>query len=516
MLFHTIILSLFAKLIRGASVNVLEHGLKVLVMFVTTPLMISSLGKEDYGTWLLAIAIIAYFRLLDLGVSFAGSRFLGIALGTEDREEYRSLARTLFRLYFRIGLATLVLTSIAVWALPLFIVDSDMAATVRILVAGFGVATALRFFTRIFEVILKSHVRYDLIGISSILKTILQAGLVIGLLLSGHGVITLLVAHILVDVIDQMLLVFFARRVEAGLRLQGPCGGEVGTGELLRYSATAMATSAGHSLRQGIDPFIITNVSGVAALPQYSVGIRFLSVFTDVVNAIFGGNFIAAFSQLRGRGDLGILNERFLQSIRYSTVVATLGGCGLMMFGPAFIVRWVGSDFIVSGKVLWILTPMTVLSLCQYPVWSLFYSQNKQHWLAVFTMAAGILNLSLSFYLALRIGWMGVVWATCAEMALAFGVGTPLLVTRVCAISIQRYFLQILIPGVKITAASAAYWLTARSLVLPAYDRLLLLGCGYLAFISLAIWFFVLTAYERAEVWKRVKPVRRKSPDTPS
>ncbi len=46
-------------------------------------------------------------------------------------------------------------------------------------------------------------------------------------------------------------------------------------------------------------------------------------------------------SQLgKARGSQEALNERFLQVIRYSTVVATLGGCGLMMFGPAFIMLW--------------------------------------------------------------------------------------------------------------------------------------------------------------------------------
>lgn len=507
-------MSLFAKLFRGASVNVLEHGLKVMVMFVTTPLMIRLLGKEAYGTWLLAIAIIAYFRLLDLGLSFAGSRFLGNALGSNDRDEYRSLVCGLFRLFTKVGLATLALTILAVWALPLFITDPGMAATVRILVAGFGVATALRFFTRIFEVILKSHVRYDLIGISSILKTILQAGLVIGLLLTGHGLITLLIAHIFIDVFDQLLLVYFARRVETDLRLKGEFDGKVQTRELLRYSATAMATSAGHSLRQGIDPIIITRVSGVAALPPYSVGVRFLSVFTDVVNAIFGGNFIAAFSQLDGRGDTAALGERFLQAIRYSTIVATLGGCGLMIFGPAFIARWVGPDFAVSGMVLWILTPVTTLSLCQYPVWSLFYSQNKQHWLAIFTMVCGIFNLALSFYLAWRMGWIGVVWATCVEMALAFGLGTPWLVTRVCAIPLGRYFRQIFVPGVKITMASVAYWLSVRVLVLPAYDRLFLLGSAYVIVILAVLWFLVFTTFERSQLWKFVRSARKKPPSS--
>lgn len=494
-------MSLYIKLIRGASTNLIEHGLKVVVIFVTTPLMIRYLGVEDYGTWLLAIAIIAYFRMLDLGLTFAGSRFLGTTIGANDRAEYQSLASKLYRLYSLVGLAALALTLIVVWAMPLFIKDSGMVATVRILVAGFGVVTALRLFTRIYEVILKSHVRYDLIGISSILKTILQAGLVIGLLVSGYGLMALLMAHILIDVVDQILLMFLARRIESDLCLRKAGNGKVKTGELLRYSATAVATSFGSSLRQGIDPFIITHASGVTALPFYNVGVRFIGVFNDIMNAIFGGNFIAAFSQLNGRGDSLALKERLLQTIRYSTIVVTLGGCGIMIFGPAFILRWVGSEFEVSGIVLLILTPAMALPLCLYPVWSLLYSLNKQHWMVALTIGGGVLNLSMSLYFASRIGWIGVVWATCLETVFTYGLIAPWIVTRVCAISLKRFFWRMFVPAIIIIITSTLYWLAVRLYVEPFYDRLLLLGSGYLVVLGSAIWFVVLTKSERKALW---------------
>ncbi len=498
-------MSLVNKLIRGASTNVLEHGLKVVVMFVTTPLMIRCLGTQDYGTWLLALAIIAYFRLMDLGVSFAGARFLGKALGADDREEYRSLVCHLFRFFTRLGLGTLVLTVLTVWALPLFIKEPDTISTIRVLVAGLGVSTAIRFFTRIYEVVLKSHVRYDYIGISSILKTVLQAGLVITLLLMGHGLMVLLAAHLLIDAFDQLLLIYFARRVEKNLSLTGAVKEGSGTGELIRYSATAMMTNMGYSLRQGMDPMIITHVSGLASLPPYMVGARLLGVFFDIVNAIFGGGLTAAFSQLYGRGDVGMLNQRFLQTIRYSTMMVALGGCGMMIFGPAFIIRWVGDGFAVSGSIILILTPVTMLAFCQYPVWSLFYCQNKQQWLAALTLAGGVFNLVLSLLFAYRWGWMGVVWATCVEMALAYGVVMPWLVHRI-GVPMKGYLLGILVPGLGVVVASTICWLLLGNWITPAYDRLFILGLGYLAVMAGVIWCLIFTSAERSLLWRSIRP----------
>ena len=505
-------LSLNAKLLRGASVNIVEHGLKVVVMFITTPLMVQFLGKEDYGIWLLSIAIIAYVRLLDLGVSLSGSRFLANSLGSGDEKEYRSLICRLFRLYSWIGIAAICVAAMVVFSLPYFFTDAEFNGTLQILVAGFGITLSLRFFTRIYEVILKSHVRYDFIGISSILKTILQGGLVIGLLLSGFGLVPLLIAHILVDVFDQLLLLFFARKVEADLRLTGFDDGKVTTGELIRYSSTVMVTTVGRSLRQGIDPFIIAGVSGLASLPLYSVGTRFLGVFTDLVNSVFGGNFVSAFSQLKGRGETNALNERFLRAIRYSTVIATLAGCGLMIFGSAFITRWVGADFGESGMVLWILTPVTTLFLCQYPVLSIFYSLNKHHWLAVFTFTAGVFNLVLSFYLGWRIGWIGVVWGTCVEMLIAYGLVMPWMVKRVCSVPLRDYWLEIAKPGVKIILAAVVFWLVTHHWIQPTYLHLLAFAFGYLITISTAVWFMVFINEERVQVGDVAKRLLERIP----
>lgn len=494
-------MSLAAKLIKGSSISLMEQGIKLALMFVTTPLMIRELGDHDYGIWLLSLAIVAYFRLLDLGISFSGTRFLGKALGAKDSEEYSELAATLFRLFHWIGIATLVATGLTVLLLPFFLENDASSSTIRLVVGCFGVVTAIRFWTRIFETILKSHVRYDLIGIASIVRSLIQGGLVIGFLLAGHGLATLVIVYLASDAIDQLLLFGFARRVEPKLRLL-PFSRK-GAGrikELVTYSATAMATSAGHSMRHGIDPLIVAKVSSVEAVPVYSVGARFLTVFTDIINSIFGGNFVAAFSQLHGRNDDQAMRERFLETVRFSTAVAAVGGCGLVMFAPTFITRWVGEGFEESASVLWILTPPTTLALMLYPIWSFFYSQNRQHWLALLTVIGGLLNLVLSFALAFRIGFLGVVWATMIELTLAYLVVIPVLLHRLFSIHPTRLLGILGFNALKVVVPAVLYFLLIREFLVADYFRLLLLGLGLVAVAVPVIWFLVLKPDERQRI----------------
>lgn len=499
-------MSLAQKLIRGSTVSLIDHGLKISLLFVTTPLMIEHLGKRDYGIWLLALAIVGYFRLLDLGMSFSGARYLGKAVGAKDAREYEVLAGTLHHLFRWIALAAALVTGIVFWAIPAFVPDAAVARTVQWLVLGFGLSTALRYATRIFDVVLKSHVRYDLIGLSSILKTALQGALVIGLLVGGHGLTVLLIAFIAVDAIDQILLIFFARRAAPGMRISTRLRDPGRVPELLRYSATAMATNAGNSLRGGMDPIIVSHVAGIESVPVYNIGARFLTVFGDLINAVFGGNFLAAFSQLEGRNDREALTDRFLATVRLCSAVAVAGGVGLAAFGPTFITRWVGDGFSDSIRVLWLLIPPYTLSLMQYPMWSYFYSIDQQHRLAALTLGAGIFNVALSVTLAAWIGFFGVIWSTVIEMTIGFGLVVPWLVSRASGASLGRYWGVLAGAALRAGLPFAAICWCLRPWMQPDYGRLCLLGLIACAALAPVFWYIVLRPSERAPLLRALGP----------
>jgi O-antigen/teichoic acid export membrane protein len=489
--------ALAQKLIRGSAVNLVDQGIKLAVVFVTTPLMVRYLGRDDYGLWIVGLAIIGYLRLLDLGVSLSGNRFLSQAIGSGKPERYRELFLTLSYLYNRIGFAALVFTLVLSLLVPLWLPNDSVIAETRWIIFGLGLSTAIRFWTQIFEVVLKSHLRYDLIGIVSILKAVLQGGLIIFFLTSGHGLHTLLLIFVVTDVLDQSLLFAFSRRIypESCVRVVKNPPSDVRP--LLRYSATAVIAGVGVNLRNGLDPLIISHFSGVHLVPVYSIGSRFLSIFGDIINAIFGGNFFAAFSQLDGRNDRESLIRNFLKSLHFSSALSAIGGGFLILFGPAFIERWIGPEFADSGTVLKILVAPTVLMLMQYPVLGFLYSQNKQNWLAGVTLAGGLFNAIMSIVLVLQMGFFGVVWATCLELLIVFGIFVPILTARICEMSLLHYGGRLLKSILPFIVISASFHLVTRNLIQPDYPRIILLGAGFSLLVISGLWIFTLSARDR-------------------
>lgn len=504
-------MALTKRLLRGSTVTIVGQVVKLLLMFVTTPLMVSHLGERNYGIWLLALTIISYLRFLDLGVSLAGTRFLGKAIGSSDPKGFNELFSSISYLFNRIGLAALAGTFFLSLLLPILLPDNTVIQEIRWIILGLGITTSIRFWTQIFEVILKSHVRYDLIGLTAIVKTILQGGLIIYFLTTGSGLNALLLIFIATDIIDQLLLFFFARRLYPEARILFVRKGGKEVPNLVRYSATSTVTSIGMTLRNGVDPLIVGWASGVTMVPVYSIGSRFLTVFSDLINAIFGGNFLAAFSQLDGRNDPKALTSNFLKSIRFSSAISIIGGCALAILGPPFILKWIGNSFSDSATVLHILLLPTTLSLMQYPVWSFFYSQNKQVWLAWVIFGGGILNITLSVILSLKIGFFGVVWATFVEMMIVFGSIVPLLTARLCSISLVNYAWTLLRGAIPVFATASAYYFSIRAFLQPNYLVIGVAGVGLMLVMAPVVWWCVLTQDDREHLMASLRS-RRTAP----
>lgn len=490
-------MSLAKKLLRGSAISLGDHAVKIAAVFVTTPLMVRHLGEHDYGLWIFTLAIIGYLRLLDLGISLTGNRFLGHAIGSGEVQRYHDHFLAFSYLFNRIGLGTLLVTVVLVLLVPFILPENEGITEARWILLGLGFSTSLRFWTQIYSLVLKSHLRYDWIGIASIAKTVVQGIAIIALLSAGHGLLSLVLAFLFTDLLDQVLLIFLSRRTYPEGRFLLFRKRPPGLSPILRYSGTAVLASLGNQLRNGIDPLIVGYFSGLPFVPIYSIGSRFLSLFTDLINAVFGGNFLAAFSQLDGRRDQEGLVRNFLTSLRFSTAFASAGGGFLVLFGPAFIERWIGPGFADSGRVLLILAGPATLSLMQYPVGNLLYSQNKQHWLALAGLGGGLFNAVLSVVLVLKMGFFGVVWGTFVEVILHFGILVPILAARSCGIPVWTYVRQIIRPALPYFLLFALFAAVIGPFTTADFGRLFLLGAAFGVTLIPIFWFFTLTPAER-------------------
>lgn len=504
-------MSLTRKILRGSTLNLVDHAVKTASMLVLTPFMVASLGMEAYGIWLLLTAAVSFLNLLDGGVTLSGTRYLARALGKTDGEEDRgNVVGTLRWLYQRIGLLCLLATGGLVAALPAFLKDPAWLDTGRWVVLALGGGAALRFFLRIHLVILKSHLRYDLIVAASLVKVLLQTALLLTLLARGHGLTSLALAQLSTEVVDQLLVVLFSRRAAStNLRHAKPSRDLMK--ELLGCSAVVLLNVGSHQLRGRVPPFVLTSYVGLASVPVFSMGQRLIAMFSEIINTALGGLLLAGFSQMEGRGGLDAVRAKFLLSLRFCVPLVLFVSTGMAVLGPAFLQRWLGPGFEESGGVLRMLLVPYAVWLMQYPVESLFLSLNQYHRITTLTASAGLANLGLSIWLASFMGMNGVVWAACVEMTLFYGIGVPWMTSRLIQTSLADYYALLLLPLAKLAPVALTFALAAGLFVKPDYTLLISLGAVLAALFILSIYGLILTPEERAALRRRfLNPAGRK------
>jgi O-antigen/teichoic acid export membrane protein len=484
-------MSIGAYLIRGSGVNLLDHLVKISTVFYMAPLMRNILADDGYGSWLLAMNVISVFMLFDMGVSFASTRAFALAVGSKDSGKQSAVLKVSRNLFRVIGLAILASTLATVPIMPWLAAHDQSSWAVIAPLAICGVTLAVRFFWRMPMVLLRAHVRYDLLAWCSICRSIVQVVLMTIALRSGYGLIGAALTHGFGDCFELGLQVLMAKRLP---RHKSDIISKEATNttrrNLVSYSGSLMLVNLGESFRLQVNPFLISKMFGVSQLPVYSLGMRLITMLEDVINALFGGQILAAFSQLHGAEKHADLRKQFLRVTRITVSFSAWAVGGMAFYGESFFKRWMGEDFDHAYEVMLILAIPYGLRFMQYPAHSLLYALNRQKWLVWSNFIGGITTVVLALLLAPVFGLNGLVIGTALEMSAFYILVMPWLIRNCTGINSVNYLCRIiLVPGLVSLALPATFAIWTLTWLTPDYGQLLLCGLGYsLVFAITSPW----------------------------
>ncbi len=495
-----------SRFFKGSTLNLVHQGVRVLSVFIMTPVIVGSLGLKNYGYWVFLMSIFVHYNLLGLGLSFSISRFFSRAIGKEDYDELNAFFNTAIQFALYIMLVALLVTAGLYFICPRFLDSTDKLGVIRLIVALYGVFVSTGFVIRVLRALLKSHLRHDLLVYASLIQIILANCLIYVFLKRGYGLEALAIINVGAGFLEYILVTVFSFGAVPKLRLGFSMVSRKRRREFLGFSLTAFFTSLGNTLRFTVDPLILGAFVGVTSVSYYNIGSRIPKYFEDLISAVMGSQILVILSQLHGKNQEQLMKKRFIQATRLTTILAVIGGFSILLYGGDFLERWMGEGFDPSRKILLILAIPFSLSLMQYPSRSILYTTANHAYLAKVIISAGLFNVVLSIILVQFYGLYGVVWATCVEMTIVFLIVLPAVVCRVCQIPASALYLRALaIPAAK-TLLVLLPVLLLTPLVKPSYPHLagiFALQSLYLA--PLVLW-FVLGPEERALVAKALPP----------
>ncbi len=491
-------------LIKGSGLRSVNFFVNLFTSFLLMPFIIYSLGDRMYGFWILLGSFNGFYQLFDFGMDAATQRYVSRALGNKDYKEANIAINTSLMIYVIIGISVFLLALLISFLLPFFIRNVNEIALLQKVVILLGLEIAIGFPNRAFSGVLSAHLRFDLKSLIEIIRVAVRTALIVIFLKKGYGIMSLAFISLGTSLGYYFLINLFAQRLATYMRLSIRLVDKKRIKEIFSYSSYIFIAELANRFKFDLDNFVIAGFVGVSSITVYSIASRLVKYFASLINTSLGIT-MPLFSQYEAKGDYRAIREKFILLTKISCYMSIfIGGC-LIMFGKAFIARWVTDRYIYAFNILLVLIVPSIISSMQVPSIQLLQGISKHRFYAISNLMEGVANLVLSLILVKKFGIFGVAMGTAIPMVITKLFVQPIYTCKFIGLKVNKYYTEILLPiAIKCFFIFYFSWLIFRGFVAPNYLLLGGLALTQLIFFLIFIVFFGFNRTERSYLSKVV------------
>lgn len=402
------------------------RGLTMLMSLLTVPLTLNYLGPERYGMWMTISSIIALLSFTDLGVGNGLINAVTRAIARSDLADARRQVSSAFMILMLVaagvGILFVLTYPVVSWA-RVFAVSSTLAVSE----AGPGMAAWVACFLLGLPLSVAAQVRLGrqegyFVHMLSVGGNLVAVAALLIVILTRQGLPALVFAMagppLLAMGLNWVLL--FGRHAAAlrpSLRLVSLRTGWA----LLRAGFLFFVLQIAIAVAFTSDSLVAAQVIGPVAVAEYAVVSKLFMIPTLIVATILSPLW-PAYGDAIARGDLLWARSTLVRSLRGGLAVTVPLSVFLVTFGMPIIRLWVGPTvtpplLLLLGFGIWVVMSAVGTSVAML--------LNGAHEIGVQAAAAVVMalaNITLSIWLASRIGVAGVMWGT----VITYGVFTLL------------------------------------------------------------------------------------------
>lgn len=404
---------LLGPLMRVTGATLFARMTTAVIGFSTIPLLVTVLGRENYGIYVTVVSLAVFLTFADQGLAVSVRTRVAEAVATDRNQEVPRIVAGGVRLMLCVaaGLvaATIVLSAFDPWA-PVVGEEAGLGVELYLIAMSLGVLAAVPL--RALEGLGKASV------VAAV--PVLGSGwLLVGALLAlkfGWGITTLLVITGLIN----LLPLFLAALVLA--HAMKPFGRRVGhvRGRSLWGGSWPMAVvSIMLTLSYSVDPLIISSVLTHADTADYAVAAK---LYQFVLMLLLAGAPVLWTHFASQRALEGLVTSEIVKRSLTMTFVGVILAAVLLLCGPWAVRLWVGEEFSGSGGVLVAFAALLVVLSAQVVPGMALTDDASLRFQAATTTAMAAANVPASIVLAGELGPEGPVWASAGCLALFHAV----------------------------------------------------------------------------------------------
>lgn len=398
--------SIHRRLSINSLANLVRYVVYVVVTFVMTPYTIRKLGLDDYGLWVLVLAIVGYGGVLELGVQTSVIKLVAQKNAANDHDGLQRVVSTAYAFFQGVGvLIACALVLVAPFFVSRLVSSPAEQETVRLLLMILGINAAICFPVYVLGGVIYGMQRYVVKSGVDVILAVVNASMTFAVLEQGKGIVGLALVKMAVDVTSIAALFLLIRRILPGLKISLRAASASSFRELIRLGGKIFISSTTTRIATHTEPVIISAILSNAWTTVFSVPKRLVDYVKQIsVTASLG--FMPMFSELQGRGDTAQIARLYEQYTRYILImIVPFVSCTMVLGGP-FIRLWVGDELAAKGGNLVVyLSAAFLIDSLQPLVWRLMIGVGRVDFLVKVSAAGSVAYLFLA---ALLVHWLGV------------------------------------------------------------------------------------------------------------
>lgn len=440
------------SLLVGALSNWAPLGANIIITFLLWPFLISHLGEARFGVWALAGSFIGYCGLLRLSVGSGIMRYVPFHVGRGDDRAASEVITSGLTMFLFVALIIFVLSMLMAEPIARFYRGGPGFATlIRIL----GLAAAIECPMRIFDAGLRAQERWVQANSIMIASGVARALGLAGCIYFGYGLVQMgyIILSVKVFALALTTIVFFRFCPTIHLRVSMVKLSRVR--ELVFFGALTVVATMVYSLWVQGHKLIVGKIVSLEAVTVYAVAVMLVDRVRRIVWAPLQVSW-PRFALLDGANKREEVVHLHRRATRYSAVLASGIILLVLVAGPAFIRLWVRREGIEAAcPVLIILGIGALVESSLFVNESFLAATGHQRARAIFASIEGVLGITVSILLGLRIGMVGVAIGFVVSVTLVRGLVCTWYVCHLLGISPFGYYVECLLRPWLITGLTA-------------------------------------------------------------
>ncbi|MVX63208.1 oligosaccharide flippase family protein [Clostridium chromiireducens] len=389
------------------------------ISIVYTPIMLTTLGRGEYGLFTLVNTIISYIYLLDMGLGNAVIRYNSKYMAENNEQGLKKINGMFLVLYCIIAVLGIIIGILIYFNLGNIFSNGLNITEIQQIKLMFIVALvnlAFAFPLNVFSGIIMANERFIFTKVLALIRAVLNPIIMVSVLALGQRALGMLIASTIFNILLGIANIIYCFKIlKIKMKFLGFDEGILA--EIFRYSFFIFLSAIAYRIYWSTDQFILGMFVGAAPIAIYSIGSQFNGYFISFSNVI-SNMFLPKLTKLATEENKKELMNILVKISRIQFFIASFILIGFILVGKQFILIWAGEGYELSYYIAILLMVPQIFSIIQSLFATMLEAMSKHRVKALIYLGVAIFNLVLSLFLVQILGSIGCALGTAIGMTI--------------------------------------------------------------------------------------------------